>query len=50
MEVDHVLILTHRGNYLNIRVIVRVGSISASCRFCGRSCTQMLILDFPIDP
>jgi hypothetical protein len=45
-----VFLLTHFGDCLCIRIGVGVGSLSASGQCCCRSCTEIVILDFLIDP
>jgi len=45
-EVENVFLLTHLGDCL---CTVLLG-ICVSGRWCCRSCTEILILDFPIDP
>jgi len=46
-EVEDLFLLTHRGDCL-CRLRMSVGSISASGRWCYRSCTEIVILDFPM--
>ena len=50
IDIEDVLLLTHLGDCLCMCVGVGVSGISASGRCCCRSCTEIVIVDSPINP